>query len=320
MNRAGPGAEPTTPRARLPRLRLPRLPGSLRPAVSLGRELAAASMQDRLPGLAAEVAFFAVLGVFPGLLIAAGLLGVLDVVVGAQLAETAQMQVVGALDTLLTDRAGPLLSSVRGLFESSRGELLSLAAAGALVSISGAFAVVVQALNLAYDVDEHRSWLRRRLLGLGLGVVTLVAGVLALAALVVGPLLGAGSQLAGLVGWDEVFGRVWDLLRLPVVALCLLLFSAALFRIAPNRPVRWRDTVPGALLTTALWGAASAGFHLYLTLAADANPVLGAFGGGAIVMIWVYLLSLGLLLGGELNAVLLNRRRAPSPGRRGDAA
>jgi membrane protein len=53
------------------------------------------------------------------------------------------------------------------------------------------------------------------------------------------------------------------------------------------------------------------GFRLYLDFAAASNPVLGAFGGGAIVMTWAYLLSLALLLGGELNAVLLQSREPP---------
>lgn len=108
------------------------------------------------------------------------------------------------------------------------------------------------------------------------------------------------------------------MLRLPAVVAGLVLWTATLLHIAPNEAQRWRDALPGALLTTVLWLAASAGFHLYLVLAAGANPVLGAFGGGAIVLIWVYLLSVALLLGGELNALRRARRRSagPPPGNR----
>ncbi len=100
----------------------------------------------------------------------------------------------------------------------------------------------------------------------------------------------------------------WDLLRYPVVVVGLVAWATAVFRYAPRRPSRWRDALPGALLTTVLWLAATAGLHLYVTLAAGTNPVLGTFGGVAIVMIWMYLLGLALLLGGELNATLLRRR------------
>ena len=56
-----------------------------------------------------------------------------------------------------------------------------------------------------------------------------------------------------------------------------------------------------------LWLLATAGFHLYLRVVGDRNPVLGAFGGGVIVMTWIYLLSLFMLVGGELNAMLADR-------------
>jgi membrane protein len=262
------------------------------------------TLTDRVPGLAAEMAFFVVLGIFPGLLIATGLLGVLDVLVGADVAATAKREVVSALQTVLTEQAAPAVASVEDLFEQSRGQLLTVATLGALMTLSGAFAVVIEALNLAYDTDEQRSWLRRRLLGLVMGVVTLAAAVLALAALVVGPLFGTGQDLAEVVGLGPLSSAAWTALRLPAVGVGLLVWTATLFHLAPNRRSRWRDSLPGAVLTTVLWIVASLGFHLYLTIAAGANPVIGAFGGGVIVMIWTYLLCLALLLGGELNALL----------------
>lgn len=266
-------------------------------------------LHDRVPGLAAETAFFVVLGLFPALLIAAGLLGVLDSVVGADLAVRAQERVVEALDLVLTDEATGLLTSVENLFTEARGQLLTVAAAGALVTLSGAFAVVINALNLADATVERRSWLRRRLLGLAMGAGTITVAALALAVLVVGPLLGRGPDLAQAWGLGGAFTFTWEVLRLPLLAVGVVAWTTTLFHVAPSRRTRWRDAVPGAVLTTSLWLVATAGFHLYLRVAAGGNPVLGAFGGGAIVMTWVYLLSLGLLLGGELNATVRHRRQ-----------
>jgi membrane protein len=278
--------------------------GRLRRVRKFVRTFVAESGEDRLLGLAAETAFFVVLSIFPGLLIAAGLLSVLDVLVGADVAAGAKRAVLSTLDTVLTEEASGVLASVENLFEESRGRLLTFATVGALVTLSGAFGVLIDALNLAYDTVERRSWLRRRFLGLLMGVATMVVVVLALAVLVVGPFLGGGRELAELVGLGSAFSFTWNLLRVPVLFLGLVLWAAALFHYAPNRPTDWRDALPGALMTAILWIVASAGFHLYLSLVAGANPVLGAFGGGAIVMMWVYLLSLALLLGGELNATL----------------
>ena len=274
------------------------------------RVFAAETAQDRLAGLAAETAFFVVLSVFPGLLIAASLLGILDVLVGEGVAVGAREQVVESLRVVLTDDASAAVESVEGLFQNARGQLLTVAGLGGVVTLSTAFGVLVNALNLAYDTTEGRVWWRRRLLGLGLAVGTLLMIALALTVLVVGPLFGRGEGLAELVGLGATFSFLWDVVRLPVMVLGLVGWAVVLFHVAPNRPTRWRDAVPGAVLTAVLWLLGSGGFHLYLLVAAGGNPILGAFGGGVIVMMWVYLLSLALLLGGELNSVLLKQRRA----------
>ncbi len=217
-------------------------------------------------------------------------------------------QVVDGLRLVLTDRASGLVASVQSLFSQARGGLLTLAAGSALVSLSGAFAVAVGALNLAYDVDEHRTWLRRRLVGLVMALGTLVLVVVALAVLVVGPLLGRGAALADALGLGRAYVVSWDLLRLPALAVVLVGWLATLFHYAPNRRTTWRRSLPGAVLTAMLWVGASAGLRVYLEVAAGGNPVLGAFGGAALLMTWAYLLSVALLLGGELNGVLLDRR------------
>ncbi len=86
------------------------------------------------------------------------------------------------------------------------------------MTLSGAWAVLVEALNLAYDTVELRSWVRRRLLGLLLGMATVLIVVLTLAVVVVGPLLGAGVRTSpAWSGWTSAFVVGWRLLRLPVL-------------------------------------------------------------------------------------------------------
>lgn len=276
------------------------------------RQLGVRTGENRLLGLAAETAFFVVLGVFPALLVAAGLLGVLDVVVGQGVAEAVQQRVLSALRLVLTDDASGAISSVEDLFQGGRGQLLTVAGVGGVVTLSTAFAVLINALNLSYAITENRPWWHRRLLGLALALGTLLMLVLSLTVLVVGPLFGQGEGVADLVGLGATFTFVWDVVRLPVMVLAVVAWTTVVFHAAPNTSTRWRDALPGASLTTGLWLLGSGGFHLYLVLVTDGNPILGAFGGGVIVMMWVYLLSLALLLGGQLNAVLLSHGR-PAP-------
>lgn len=284
-----------------------------RPVTGVLRKLTREAVDDRVPGVAAEIAFFAVLSLFPGLLVTAGLLSYLDVIVGADLATETRERVTGWLRLILTDRASPAVESVEAVFEGEFGGLLTFAGLGALITLSGAWAVLINGLNVAYDTEERRTWVRRRVLGLGLGVATVVVVVVTLALVVIGPLLGRGTELAEMIGLGSAFAWTWNVLRLPVVFVSITLWILVVFHVAPNRRTPWRSGIPGALATSVLWLLATAGFHLYLRVAGDRNPVLGAFGGGVIVMTWVYLLSIALLLGGELNTIVRAEREDAVP-------
>ena len=277
---------------------------------SVVEDLLDETVEDRALGLAAEVAFFTVLSLFPGLLVAAGLLSYLETVAGADVADRAQEQVVGALTQVFADQADTVTTAVERALSGQYGGLLTVATLGALVTLSGAWAVVIEALNLAYDIDEHRSWWRRRFLGLQLGVATALVVVVSLAVVVVGPLLGRGEQVADVVGLGPTFVWFWDIARLPTLFLLVTGWLALVFRVAPNRTTSWRSSLPGAFLTSTLWLVATAGFSIYVRIVAERSPVLGALGGGVILLTWVYLLSIALLLGGELNAVLHARTLA----------
>lgn len=281
------------------------------------RELVAEVLEDRVLHLAAEAAFFAVISLFPAVLIVTGLLSFLDVLVGPDVSARVQHQVADTLTAILTDKAGGLVSSVQQFFGGGHGGLLTFGTLGALVSLSGAWATVVGALNLAYDTDERRSWWQRRLLGLALALVTVVLAVVGLIVVVVGPLLGKGVALAEVVGLGHAFLAVWSVVKYPVLLSALAAWLVAIYHVAPNRTTRWRASLPGAVFTTVAWVLATFGFHLYLVLVGARNPVLGAFGGGAIVMLWIYLLLIALLVGGELNEILDRRNRDEAPaGRR----
>lgn len=271
------------------------------------REVVTEAIDDEVAQLAAATAFFAVLSLFPTLVLLAGLVGLVDGLVEADLDEQVRSRLTSGLDAILTDQASGVVTSVESFLADGKGGLFTTAALASLLSVSGAWGAVVAALNKAYDTGEHRPWLRRRALGLGLGLTTILLVVLTAALLVAGPLLGRGRDIADLIGLGDLFVLLWTYLRWPFVAAVLLGWLAVVYRYGPNRRTRWRTGLPGAALTTVAWLGATAGFHVYLRLAGSTNPVLGAYGGAAILMIWVYLLTIALLLGGELNSVLAGR-------------
>ena len=299
--------DPATPG--LPRPVRPRRRGLLGFAIDVVDE----SDRDRVLGLAAETAFFVVLGLFPTLLLVVAVLGYLDALVGQDLAAQVEEETVERVRQLLSDQASTAVESLQELFSGGRS-LLTLAAVLSTVSVSTAFATVVNSLNRAYDAPESRSWLRRRVLGLLLGLATVVVGALLVVLVVAGPLLLPDSdtlQEAGLLDRD---GLAWSVLRPVLVFVGLVLFAAALYHLSPAVRTTFLWDLPGALGAASAWFAVTYGIYLYVRLASGANPVLGALGGGLIIMTWIYLLVLVLLIGGEINAEL--RRRRATPGRR----
>lgn len=263
---------------------------------------------DRVTGLSAEVAFFAVLSIFPGLLMIAAALGSIDLLVGSDLAQDAERIVTDFLTRILTEDASTTVAAVQDLFESGRGGLVTFSILFALWALSRGFQAAMRALNLAYDFDERRSWVAQRITALVFALGSVVMVVFALAVLVAGPIIGGGRAVAELIGLGEVFAATWDVIRWPLAFLLLVLWATTLYHFAPARRTPWISDLPGAVLTGILWLVVSASFAGYLRLSTGFNQVLGLLGGGLILLVWLYLLAFGLLVGGELNAVLARER------------
>ena len=263
--------------------------------------------RDRLLGLAAETAFFAVLTLFPILLVVAAVVGQLGAIIGAGNAERVEQAVLDFLDRVLTDSASGAVNTVRSLFDTG-GDVLTFATVLALASLATAFSTLVNTVNIVYDVPETRGWWRRRWLGLALGLGSVLTGALALTLLVIGPLYGAQGVLDKL-GIGMQYDFLWSFLRWPVAFGSLMLWAATMGHLMPAQRTRWRYELPGAVLTTLLWLAASYGLSLYVDVVVSASSLIGALGGGLILMTWAYLLCVSLLGGSELNAILQARRR-----------
>jgi membrane protein len=266
------------------------------------------SDRDRILGLAGENAFMGVLTVFPTLLVFASVLGQMESFIGTDNTAKVKKSIIDFLTRVLNGSAEGVDETVTKLFDSS-GTTLTVALAIALASVAQAFASVLNTVTVAYELQDHRGWWYRRLLGLLLGLGSLLAGAVIVTAFVIGPFFGHADEVVAKVGLSEEYAFIWAWIRYPVGLVALIVWATTLFHLCPDRPGRWRAGLPGGLLTTVLWLAASLGFSSYLGLVVPRSPVLGALGGGLILMTWFYLLCLSLLIGAELNATLLVRRR-----------
>jgi membrane protein len=271
------------------------------------RDVAREWRDDRVSGLAGEIAFFGVLSLFPTMLALAAALGSMDAIFGRDVAQPVEDKIVELLQSVLTERASGTVDAVRRLFDETNAQALTVGALLALWSASRGFVAVINALDVAYDLTERRSYLRLRAVALLLALGSVVVASVMLAMLGVGPLFGSGRDLASDLALGRGFAVLWNWARWPLAVAVMLAWATMVFHVAPNHRAPWRWDLPGAVLATVSWSVLSIGFRVYLSLAGAGNEVLGTLGGALIVLLWLYLLGVGLLLGGELNSVLARR-------------
>ena len=281
-----------------------------------------ASAKHRVTGLAAEMAFFASLALIPFTLAFGAVLGYVEhfAVPGrvGEIEETiVQLMTVILGPDLVGDVAAPY---VRAQLNQARGGLAIGALLFGLWLASRVFLPAVHALDLAYDVVDQRSAVRRRLISLVLAVASLIVIVLQVLIQVFGPLLGSARDLAAALGFDsDAFNVLWTVGRWPVLAIVVTAFLLSVYQLVPARRLGWRRSLPGAIVAMLAWVLVAAGFRAYLATggnpgaaaAADTEAlasVTRALGTLIATVVWVFLSSVAVLFGGEINAAIDRRR------------
>lgn len=201
--------------------------------------------------------------------------------------------IIMQLRPFLPDSAYSLVSaSIREILSIRNGHLLSFSIIFTVFSASNGFRAVIKGLNKAYDEEEHRSFIKIQVLSilctLGLTAITIITMLL----LVFGQLI------------SSKFAAKWSLLHYAIIIPSILFTFASLYKFAPCRKLRWSEVLPGSLFSSAGWIIASIGFSFYVNNFASYSRVYGSIGAVIILMIWIFLTSVIIISGGELNAVL----------------
>lgn len=249
---------------------------------------------DHVATFAAGVAFFGLLALFPaiGAVIALAALALDPLLIKAQLG--------GLLSALPAEAAGILQSQLTEVAASAGGGMTLAALFGLAVSLYSAskgMKVLIEGMNLAYDEDEERGFIRLNLMAIGMTLGAIVGIVAALAAMVAVPAILATVGLSGVGTALLQYGR-WV-----VLAVLALLGLAALYRYGPSRDKpKWRWVSPGSLLATVLWIAGSALFSIYASNFGSYNETYGTLGGVIVLLTWLWLSAFIVLLGAEVNS------------------
>ncbi|MBA2348916.1 MAG: YihY/virulence factor BrkB family protein [Solirubrobacterales bacterium] len=250
---------------------------------------------------AATLTYFAMLSLFPGLLVGVSLLGLLG---QASLATDAANYVAdnGADDAT----AEVIKNSLRTLFESSGsgvGIALAISLALGLNGASGAFGAAGRALNVVHAVDDDRGFVRRKLSDIGATLVVILLFAVVLVSLFLGG--GIADDIFGTIGLGDTGALVWSIARWPVALLFALLGFAIVYAFAPDTtPRRFRWITPGATVAVLIWIAASIGFAFYVRGFSSYGAAYGAFGAAIILLLWLYISANAFLFGAELNMAI----------------
>ncbi len=289
-----------------PRSTTPEPTARRRTARDVLKDVQTRNQEHRLNDMAAGLAFWAILSLFPTLLAFAAILGSIEVIIGKSAADALRQDITDFLNRTLPPDS-EITSTITNIIYQSRASVAVVGVLSALWGVSRGFAGLVRALCVVDGRPFARRPLIARVLGLALGVATVALATVVLLQIVVGPLLGFEKLLPkeGSLVLD-----VWSVVRWPVLAVLIVLWLATLYHLGPGRQprLRWRDRLPGAVFTMVAWVLVTLGFRLYVSLIGDANPILGVLGGAIVSLTWLYLVCFSTLLGAELNAAIATHR------------
>ena len=252
--------------------------------------------RDNVFNGAAALGFYLTLAIFPAMIFVMAIIPYLPI-------PRVDLAIMDLLREAMPERAAEMFSGVVAeITRERRGGLVSLGIAGTLWAASTGMYAIMQQLNVAYDVEETRSFVRARAVALAL---TLLFSVLVLGAfsLVV---LGGVIQgwLAQHFGFADALLVLFSVFRWIVIVLAMLLALALVYYAAPNRRTRFRLVTAGTLTAMLLLVAASLGFRYYTGHFSDYSATYGSIGAVVVLMMWLYLSGLVMLLGAEIDAML----------------
>ncbi|NGZ74842.1 YihY/virulence factor BrkB family protein [Saccharibacillus alkalitolerans] len=269
-------------------------------ALDFGYRLFKQIRDDEVGGIGAQLAYYLLLSFFPFLIFLVTLVGYADLSIEEMMKLARQVVPEAAMN------------SVEGILsEVTQGSqaLLSIGMIATLWTASRGINAVIKGLNKAYDVEEDRKFWQIRLVSL---LSTLVLGVVLLVSLLL-LVFGSwiGDQVNRLLNYPSGFERIWSTLQYSIPLVVLIAVFTALYWIAPNRKIRLREAIPGAIFATVGWLLTSLAFSFYVSNFGNFTKTYGSLGGVIILLTWLYLSSIIIIVGGEVNAALKAGRSEP---------
>ena len=265
--------------------------------------------EDNLTDWAAALTYYAVLAIFPALIVLVSVLGLIG--------ESATQPLIDNLGSVAPGPAKDIFTSAIENLQGSQGAagvFFVIGLAAAIYSASGYVGAFMRASNAIYDIDEGRPvW---KTLPVRIGLTVLLMVLTAVSAVAVTLSGGLAKEVGGLIGVGDTAIDIWNIAKWPVMLLFVSFLFAVLYWAAPNvKHPGFRWLSPGGILAVAGWVIASLAFAFYVANFGSYNETYGALAGPIVFLVWLWISNIMVLLGAEFNAEL-ERGRAIENGMR----
>ncbi|MFA5516629.1 MAG: YihY/virulence factor BrkB family protein [Desulfuromonadales bacterium] len=257
--------------------------------------------RDNLSVVAAGVAFYSLLAIFPALAAAVSIYGLV--------ADPAQLQQqLQSLSQMLPQQAYQILDQQLSSLVRQSGQALGLGVAlGILVALWSAnkgMKALITSLNITYNEKEKRGFFKLNGLALLLTFGAIVFFLISMALIVIVP------ALLGNIGLPSFIHGLVNYLRWPLLAFFVIVALAVLYHMGPSRDrPRWQWVSWGAIIGATLWIVASILFSVYVANFGSYNKTYGSMGAVIILLMWFFLTAYAVLIGAEFNAEMEHQTR-----------
>ncbi len=253
---------------------------------------------DAVTAIGAQLTYYLILSIFPFLIFFLNILSFTPI---------AREDIFGGLIIVLPIETQKILSGIiTEIVQSSSETLLSLGAITGIWAASKGIMAVIRAINRAYDFEESRSYWRLRGLSIVFTLALLILLTLVFLTLVFGELLG--NKVFAFIGKTETFITIWRYFRVAISLFSMILIFALLYKFSPStkkeRRIKFKNTLPGAIFASIGWIIISTIFSYYVNNFGNFSKTYGSLGGIIVLLIWLYISSIIIVLGGEINATL----------------
>lgn len=245
-------------------------------------------------GLAAQLAYYFFLALFPALLVLIALVGVF-----------ADPEVITRLLDQLRGAAPPDVINIIGeqlknLMLGDQAGIMTFGVLAALWSSSAAMVALIDSLNRAYDVEDARPWWKQRITAILLTIGVALFIILSFVLVIAGPQLA--ESIASRFGLGGAFEWTWKILQWPIVFVLIALAFGLIYYFAPDVDQDFVFLTPGSVVAAVLWLLGSLAFRFYVVNFGSYNETYGTIGGVMVLLLWLYLSGLVVIIGAEMNA------------------